>query len=245
MGLIALFDDFGTDGPYVGQVKAAIERERPGTVVIDLQHDAPAFDPRASAYLLAAVAKQMPPETVFLAVVDPGVGTERKAAAVRADGRWFVGPDNGLFGVVARRSEAVEWWEITWRPDRLSSTFHGRDLFAPVAACLASGERPIGLQASAPDRVHQDCTDSLDEIIYIDHYGNAMTGRFGDAVETQDRLYVGPVAVTSAGTFGDHPLGEPFWYVNSTGLVEIAANKDSAARLLGLGIGDACRMDTP
>src|SRR5690348_15322031 len=140
--MIVLFTDFGATGPYVGQVKAVLAREAPQQPVIDLLHQAPAMNPRASAYLLASLAPSIKGDAAFVCVVDPGVGTARRALALRADGRWFVGPDNGLLDVVARRARETEWWEIAWRPQDLSATFHGRDLFAPVAARLARGETP-------------------------------------------------------------------------------------------------------
>ena len=113
--------------------------------IIDLFADAPAYDPQASAYLLAAYIGEFAPGTVFLCVVDPGVGSDRAPCVVHADGKWFVGPDNGLFELVVRRArDQVRCWRIDWVPSRLSATFHGRDLFAPVAAQLARGEIPAG-----------------------------------------------------------------------------------------------------
>ncbi|MFQ5765703.1 MAG: SAM-dependent chlorinase/fluorinase, partial [Rhodospirillales bacterium] len=136
--MIVLFTDFGLDGPYLGQVKAVLYRDAPGIPIVDLFANAPAHDPKRAAYLLAAYAPAFPAGTVFLAVVDPGVGGARAAGVLDADGRWYVGPENGLFALVQRRVEAPpRWWEIRWRPERLSATFHGRDLFAPVAARIA------------------------------------------------------------------------------------------------------------
>ncbi|MHA1114521.1 MAG: SAM-dependent chlorinase/fluorinase, partial [Alphaproteobacteria bacterium] len=135
--MIALFTDFGAAGPYTGQVKAVLAQDAPGVPVIDLIADAPACDPRAGAYLLAALAPEFPPGTVFLCVVDPGVGGPRAPLIVEADGRRFVGPDNGLFEIVTARHRRIDW-----RPARLSTSFHGRDLFAPVAARLARAEFP-------------------------------------------------------------------------------------------------------
>src|SRR5690242_11530384 len=109
--MIVLFTDFGATGPYVGQVKAVLAREAPAQTVIDLLHDAPALNARASAYLLAALAPSIQGDAAFVAVVDPGVGTERRALALKADGRWFVGPDNGLLDIVALRAKSAEWWE--------------------------------------------------------------------------------------------------------------------------------------
>src|SRR5215472_12560031 len=107
-------------GPYVGQMKAVLHRTAPGIPVIDLFADAPACDPRRAAYLLAAYAPWFPQGTIFLAVVDPGVGGSRAPVVLAADGRWYVGPENGLFELVARRAmTAPRLWEITWRPSAL------------------------------------------------------------------------------------------------------------------------------
>src|SRR5262249_47000472 len=140
--VIALFTDFGAAGPYVGQMKAVLCREAPAVPVIDLMADAPACEPKSSAYLLAALAPWLSAGSVCLAVVDPGVGGRRAPIVVEADGRRFVGPDNGLFELVARRAAAAQAWEIAWRPPQLSASFHGRDLFAPVAGRLAAGTLP-------------------------------------------------------------------------------------------------------
>jgi S-adenosylmethionine hydrolase len=106
--MILLFTDFGYEGLYVGQMKAVLARDAPNVPVIDLMHDAPAHDPRSAAYLLAALVPEMPEGAVCLAVVDPGVGSDRTPLVVNADGRWFVGPDNGLFEIVQRRAKHAE-----------------------------------------------------------------------------------------------------------------------------------------
>ena len=138
-GMIVLCTDFGLEGPYTGQVKAVLARAAPAVPVIDLFADLPAFRPQLAAYLLAAYGEAFVAGDVILAVVDPGVGGARAALAIEADGRWYVGPDNGLFEIVLRRAHAARCWRIEWRPAALSATFHGRDLFAPVAARLALG----------------------------------------------------------------------------------------------------------
>jgi len=241
--MITLFTDFGWEGPYVGQLKAALIREAPGLAIVDLMHDAPVFNPRASAYLLAALVEEFPLGSVFLAVVDPGVGDpERRRAVVHADGRWFVGPDNGLFNVVAIRSSRPQWWDITWQPPHLSRSFHGRDLFAPVAARLARGEPPPGKQRALEQRVRTDWPDDLAEIIYIDHFGNALTGLRAACVNDTAELQVGGCALRRAGTFAEVGSGEAFWYENSSGLIEIAVNQGRADKLLHLGIGDAVEV---
>ena len=147
--MIVLCTDFGPAGPYVGQVKAVLAREAPGVPVIDLFADLPPFRPQLAAYLLAAYGETFVAGDVILAVVDPGVGSARAALALEADGRWYVGPDNGLFEIVQRRAGAAQCWTIDWRPPAMSATFHGRDLFAPVAARLARGEPPPGTSSGA------------------------------------------------------------------------------------------------
>jgi S-adenosylmethionine hydrolase len=143
MSVIALFSDYGTEGPYVGQVHAAIHAVAPDAKIVDLQHDAPRNNPRASAYLLAALAPALQGGTVLFCVVDPGVGTGRDEPVVMdLDGRRLVGPDNGLFDIAVRRAAQVKCSRIRWRPAGLSKTFHGRDLYAPVCAILSAGRDP-------------------------------------------------------------------------------------------------------
>src|SRR5689334_16667629 len=151
--MIVLFTDFGIAGPYTGQVEAVLQREAPSVPAISLFADAPAGMPKPASYLLAAYAAWFPAGTVLLCVVDPGVGGDRRAVIVEAAGRFYVGPDNGLFEIALRRADATQDWEITWRPEQLSASFHGRDVFAPVAARLACGEKPETMaRVAAPTR---------------------------------------------------------------------------------------------
>jgi S-adenosylmethionine hydrolase len=189
----------------------------------------------SGAYLLAAYAPWWPTRTVFLCVIDPGVGSDRAAVVAQADGQWFVGPDNGLFELVARRATAVQSWEMTWRPATLSASFHGRDLFAPVAATLARGVPPTGTEHPL-DR-HLDWPDELPRIIYIDHYGNAVTGLRGSTLPPAARLTAGGRMLSRARVFAEVPEGEPFWYENSNGLAEIAVNRGRADVVLSIGVG--------
>lgn len=236
---ICLFTDFGTTGPYVGQVKAALHVHAPGVPVIDLMADAPAFDPMASAYLLAALLPQMPADAVIMAVVDPGVGGARLPLIVQVDGRFLVGPDNGLLALVLRRAANSRVWAITWQPRTLSATFHGRDLFAPVAAALATGTCPDDLAAPlSQGMVGVDWPDDLARIVYIDPYGNAMTGLREFCVLADQFLRVGNYTLPPARTYSDTVPGAGFWYVNSIGLVEISVNRGHAARQLTLNVGD-------
>ena len=235
--MIVLFTDFGLEGPYIGQVKARILKESPNATIIDLFSDAPMQNPKACSYLLAAYASEFPAGTVFLAVVDPGVGGRRPAVAVEAGERWYVGPGNGLFEMVARRSRTVDIWEIDYAPNSVSASFHGRDVFAPAAAALDRGAKFPGAKRKAGLGTYPEWPDDLGEIIYIDRYGNAMTGLRGSFVKPTFALRVNHVYLELAQTFSDVPKGTAFWYVNSNGLVEIAVNQGSAAEMLGIEVG--------
>lgn len=240
--MVVLFTDYGWHDPYVGQLKAVLARHSPQMPVIDLLHAIPDFNAHAGAQLLAALAGGFPLGTVFLCVVDPGVGGPRGAVVVEADGRWYVGPDNGLLSIVAARGTDVRVWRIHWRPEGLSATFHGRDLFAPVAAEIAAGRFPEKrvMPAQALD-VQFDAAD-LPRVIYIDHYGNAWTGIRGGLLDSASTLEAKGSPLPWRRTFSDAGKGQVFWYVNSAGLVEIAANRASAAELLGLKVGDLVRL---
>ncbi len=241
--MIVLFTDFGLAGPYTGQMKAVLRNEAPQTEIIDLFADAPAGNPRAGAYLLAAYAAWFPPGTIFLCVVDPGVGGKRAPLMIEADRRWYVGPENGLFELVLRRAQNVRCFEIAWLPSSLSASFHGRDLFAPVAAMLARGEHPA---ARAREAARQpDWPDDLPEIVYVDHYGNAMTGLRASVVPPAATLVIpSKMRVAPAVTFSAVPEGTAFWYENSNGLVEIAVNRGRADTALKLAIGSAVSIET-
>ena len=241
--MIWLFTDFGREGPYVGQMTAVLHREAPGVAVVDLLADAPALEPQFAAYLLSALTSGCRSGDVVLAVVDPGVGSDRRPLVVEADGVCFVGPDNGLFELVIRRANRAAAWTIAWRPERLSASFHGRDLFAPVAARLALGEPPPG-PAEPPTR-WPAWPDELAAVIYVDGYGNAITGLRARGVDAAGQLEVAGRTLRRAGTFADVPVGEAFWYENSSGLVEIAVNGGSAASVLGLAPGAKVTLVAP
>jgi hypothetical protein len=240
--MIVLFTDFGLAGPYVGQVKAVLHRDAPGIPVVDLMATAPAFDPKAAAYLLAAYALDFPAGAVFFAVVDPGVGGAREPGVVESDGRWYVGPMNGLFEMVVRRARNTpRWWRIDWRPPGLSRTFHGRDLFAPVAARIGKGEMPADgadFRALPIDRIRCPAwPDDLDQVVFIDDFGNAMTGRRAATVPPGSDLSVAGRTLGRARQFNEMAAGQAFWYENANGLLEIAVGRGSAREVLGLSIG--------
>jgi S-adenosyl-L-methionine hydrolase (adenosine-forming) len=243
--VIILFTDFGLAGPYVGQMRAVLYRRAPRVPVVNLFADAPAHAPKLGAYLLAAYADEFASGAVFLAVIDPGVGGARAAAVVEADGRWFVGPQNGLFAILARRAASFRWWRIDWRPERLSATFHGRDLFAPVAAMLARGKPPPGEARPAAELLRPDWPDDLPAVLYVDGFGNAMTGLRAAGLAAEAVLGLGEHRLRRARTFSDAAPGEAFWFENANGLAEIAVNQGRACDLLGLAPGTPVRLCPP
>ena len=237
--MIVLFTDFGADDIYVGQLKAALLKDLSSSrIIVDLLHSVPPFQVRAGAHLLAALQSRFPDGAVFLAVVDPGVGTARDAVILQADDKWYVGPNNGLLSVLSARAAKSRTWRIVWRPQALSASFHARDLFAPVAALIAENNL-------AADRIQelealhvQFGPDDLPEVIYIDHYGNALTGIRATSVARTDAIVVRGHRISYARVFAEAPAGGAFWYENSIGLVELAADRAVAARRLGIEVGD-------
>lgn len=233
--MLLLFTDFGYEGPYVGQLHTVFATHAAGVPVINLMHDAPAHDPKAAAYLLAALTPHMPERCICVAVVDPGVGGPRPPLIVEADGRHFVGPGNGLFELVMRRASTKKAEIIDWSPPQLSRSFHGRDLFAPVAAMIATGREPP--RHPTVERPGKDWPDDLPEAIYNDRFGNVVTGLRASSIDPGTIIGVGDARLHSAQTFQDVPPGRAFWYENSLGLVEIAINTGNAARELDLSPG--------
>ena len=233
--MIVLFTDYGLQGPYLGEVQAALLRYAPNERIINLFADVPRQNPRAGAYLLAAYAPRFPRGTIFFCVVDPGVGSGAdRPVVIRMGDHRFVGPHNGLFDLVTRRYDKPEGWEITWRPPELSSTFHGRDLYAPVCAMLANQQPVPGKPMEW--RPRHAWPDDLYRIIYIDGFGNAVSG-VRAAATGKDVLRIAGQELRHAHTFSDVAPGQAFWYENSSGLVEIAVNQGSASETLGIKLG--------
>lgn len=241
--MIALFTDYSLSDPYVGQLHAVLKQQSPDTPVIDLMHDAPRFSPKASAYLLASIIQPFPKGTIFCCVVDPGVGSERLPCIVEADGNYFVGPDNGLFAIVACRAKILKWNTINWRPKTMSKTFHGRDLFAPVAAMLANKTLPEVTQEKNQQKLTEyDWPDDYLALIYIDGFGNVMTGIRGSMVNDTAILKVADVEFCYADHFSAVEAGVGFWYRNSLGLVEFAVNCGRVDVLPGMEIGQVVEV---
>lgn len=237
--MIVTFTDFGPSGPYLGQMEAVLHQYAPEVKVIRLIDDAPIGNPQFSSYLLAALSFSFPENTIFLSVVDPGVGGSRIPVVLRVNQQYFVGPDNGSFNTIAVQSDLPLWYKIIWQPTHCSSSFHGRDVFAPVAAMMAQGKDADKILEpySAIDLKHWK--PDLNKLIYFDHYGNAITGfRYRDSMQGK-RLQVGNFILENARTFCEAQIYKPFWYKNSMGLVEIAVNQGNAQSQLRLELGQS------
>jgi len=238
--LLALYSDFGSDGPYCGQVFAKWAEHAPDIPAINLFANSPAFDIEAGAHLLFAYTRQLPSGSVIEAVVDPGVGGSREACVIQADDYWFVGPSNGLFDVIMGRSKVCHAWHVDWRPVSLSNTFHGRDLFAPIAADIANNGKltKAANPISPKDIMHNDIvSDPSERIVFIDVYGNLVTGISSGQIHPSQKITINNNALSFAPRFDAVPKGHAFWYVNSNGLVEIAANQTSACELFASQVG--------
>lgn len=237
---VFLFTDFGWSGPYVGQMTAAIVGRHPQIPVINLMHDAPAMRPDLAAYLLAACCRDLPAGAVVVAVVDPGVGGDRAALLVEASGLAFIGPDNGL---LSRLPGIERVSRIDWRPPRLSASFHGRDLFGPAAARLLIGAALPLRPLDPAGIVGADWPEDAQRVVFVDAYGNLMSGIDAAEVEETAHVRAGGQRLAHAATFSQVQAGELFWYANSQGLVEVAANGASAAAKLSLALGDEILLD--
>jgi len=241
--MIFLFTDYGLEGPYIGQVETVLHQLTQNEKVIHLMSDAPRNKPKESAYLLSSLISRIPEDAILFCVVDPSVGSdEDKPVMLKIDGRWYVGADNGLFDIVARQSKEIEAYEITWQPNSVSNSFHGRDLYAPVCAMIANGEDVASTEFTWNDRHHWP--DDLNEIIYIDHFGNCMTGIRAGSFNKQLVLRADHQEIVNGNTFSDVKEGKALWYENSNEMIEIAVNQGSAAEVLQLKIGSHILLST-
>jgi len=243
MRLIHLFTDFGFDGPYVGEMTAVLERQIEMYKVIDLMHDVPKFNIRAGACLLSALSRRFVKHDACLAIVDPDVGsTSRRPILLVADEVIYCGPDNGLFSELAKNATTLECYEIIWRPETLSSSFHGRDLFAPSLVNFLENKKKCFERQAMDSMIGMD-ESKQDEVIYFDRFGNAITSLKSDSISIKHKIIINDTNLSYAETFSSVAKDELFWYANSMGLVELAINQGSAKRKLNLQIGTIIRAD--
>ncbi|HJS22817.1 MAG TPA: SAM-dependent chlorinase/fluorinase [Pyrinomonadaceae bacterium] len=250
--MITLLTDFGTADYFVGAVKGAILSVNPKAVIADITHEIPPHDIEAGAFTLLASYKTFPVGTIHLAVVDPGVGSTRRPIVVSAADQFFVGPDNGIFSYICDRESSHRTFHITaekyFRPSP-SSTFHGRDIFAPVAAALSNGVKPEELGPEIDDEERLDSLDPVIKnegkvkarIIHIDRFGNCITNITRDLFEDWENVRLvtkGKTIRDFRNFYGEASKTAPFGIWGSAGFLELSVNGGSAAKALRVKRGD-------
>ncbi len=243
-GPVVLLTDFGTRDHYVGVMKGVILSRVPEATLVDLTHEIPPQDVRAAAYELRVSYRYFPKGSVFLCVVDPGVGTERRALVIRAAGRFFVGPDNGLFTLVLKEESEAEIRAVEverFKRPGASTTFHGRDLFAPVAAEILRGrslsafgpriEDPVRISFPEPEPVPGGLRVP---VLRVDRFGNLILNLSSlELSSARFRVVVEGRRVPLVKTYAEVSEGEPLALFGSDGFLEIAVNQGSAAEVFG------------
>jgi S-adenosylmethionine hydrolase len=247
--LVTLTTDFGDADGYVGAMKGVIHTAAPGITIVDIAHSIPRHDVVAAAHALVNAAPHFPPGTIHVAVVDPGVGGDRKPVIVVDAPFLYVGPDNGIFSLVAPRPQAAH--EITdprFRRERASATFHGRDVFAAAAGRLAVGA-PLdeaGPQVVLRGRLPVPGAPGGHHVLHIDVFGNLITGIAREKIPPQARFRVaGREIERLSDTYESVAAGELLAYIGSRGTLEIAVREGSASEVLGAARGTAVEIATP
>jgi S-adenosylmethionine hydrolase len=262
--IVTFLSDFGDTDWFVGVVHGVLYSLAPDAHVVDLAHSVPPGNIARAAFMLEAAAADFPAGTVHLAVVDPGVGTDRRALAVAAHEQWFVGPDNGLleWALGAPGAQAHALTEARFFRAPVSRTFHGRDVFAPVAAALARGEKLAAFGPRVTDPVRLPAHDPVrrgdalvGRVMFLDRFGNALTNltaraiaqAFGsDADDAGFQVSVLDRRLSGlARSYGDAPVGALVAIIGSSGRLEIAQVGGAATMRLGLGEGDAVEVRRP
>ena len=252
--IITMTTDFGLRDAYVGSMKGVILSIHPHVRIVDITHELPAHRILPAAYLLREACPRFPPGTVHVAVVDPGVGGQRTPLLLKIDDRFYAGPDNGMFGLLMADLPLQGAWRLERREHFLhpvSNTFHGRDVFAPVAAHLAAGTPPDAFGPAAADPsslslpAHHEETGTLrGQVVWIDRFGNCITNLTDKVVSRWARgasftVHTASKKIAGISTsYESTPEGEALSLINSMGYLEVACNQARADRALGLREGD-------
>jgi S-adenosylmethionine hydrolase len=254
--LIALLTDFGDRDIYAGVMKGVVAQINPHIRVIDLTHQISAQNIAAARFCLMSAYPYFPQGTVYVAVVDPGVGSKRRAIAVEFAQGFLVGPDNGIFSGVLAQTPAINTIELTnphyWHTPEPSKTFHGRDIFAPVGAHLATGLplKKLGQKIDAATLVKLDIQEYHPThsgvtgcIQYIDHFGNLVSNIPGKYVQGKNWcVQASGLTIPGCATYGDVDVGEVAALIGSHGWVEIAINSRNAASHLQMNCQDSLQI---
>jgi S-adenosylmethionine hydrolase len=242
--IITLTSDFGTDDFYVAAMKAVLLQYCRDAQLVDITHEIARHDIAGGSFTLERALAVFPSGTVHLAVIDPGVGTDRRMLIAECNGSWIVCPDNGLITWTKQRQTMGRFFAIDWRPDRPSNTFHGRDVMAPIAGQLASGAQAAAFGHEIADPLMLGLYPAISwqngRVIHLDHFGNATTNIPAELIDNRNlHWHVGHHAVGKLRqTYGDVAPGQPLALIGSSDLLEIAVREGSAAELLGIRIGD-------
>lgn len=239
--IVTLTTDFGLDDWYVAAMKAVLLSHAPAARLVDVTHTIPPGDVIKGSIILERAIASFPPTTIHLAVIDPGVGSDRLALIVRIHQQLVVCPDNGLITWAWRRLGAGEAFQTTWKPPIQSNTFHGRDIFAPVAGMLASFRALLDLAKPISGPLLLDLNLSsgpTGQIIHIDRFGNATSNIPVAAIPPNAQVRVGDLTLPLRRTYSEAPAGQPLALIGSSDLLEIAVGAGSAANLLSLKIND-------
>jgi len=256
--IITLLSDFGLRDAYVAEMKAVILSINPDARIVDISHEVEKFDIRMGAFVLASAAPYFPEKTVHVAVVDPGVGTKRRSIIIQTKRSVYVGPDNGLLVLAARREEVSHVYHIKnpeYMRQKVSTTFHGRDIFAPVAAYLSTGCSPSQFGPEIKDytvpefaKPHRKKDELIGEVIYVDDFGNVVTNisskdleeleiSVGDLLHVREGRKTFDVRFCSA--YGEAPAETPLVVVGSHDFLEISINQGSVSKTLNLKVGNS------
>ncbi len=254
--IITLLTDFGTKDGYTGAVKGVIKRINPQAEVLDVTHDIGSHDVLGAAFALNSFYGYFPKGTVHLAVVDPGVGSGRQALLIRTKDFFFVGPDNGIFSFIYQKKDLTDIILISNKKyflAELSSTFHARDIFAPVAAYLSLGVRADQFGSPAKECMKFTLPEPVPkgkslkgQIIHVDHFGNLITNVTTDLLRKAKNVEIvvrkTKIKKISRSYFeiNEKGLGA---LIGSSGFLELAANQDSAQKLLKAKVGDPIKLD--
>jgi len=261
VSIITLLSDFGSKDPYVAEIKAVILSIHPQARIVDITHEIEKFNIRMAAFVLASAAPYFPPGTIHVGVVDPGVGTKRRPIIVETKRSCYVGPDNGLLMLAVQKEGVGHVYHVNnphYMLPRVSRTFHGRDIFAPVAAHLARGRSPSEFGPEIQDyslpefaKPHVGEGELLGEVLHIDDFGNIVSNISAKDLEKMGiregcslrvKLDGKTLTLKLCSAYGEVPAKTPLAIIGSSDFLEVSVNQGSASRTFKAKIGDPLRV---